>query len=177
MKRLICILMLMMLLSGMAHAEIIPDLTLVTPMPTAVPAPTEFACEAFIVNLPTGMELMDAASLAGYEAALQALYPAAGQTQLAAIHPEKDAVLCFRLMESAQLPIDAAREAALHITGSAENASEFSFGANSCAGFSHSIEQTQYHSYFFTNGSSLLLISAIGLDAAEIDSMLASLDF
>lgn len=176
MKKLFCLLLLAALL-GAAAAESLPELTLVTPMPSAAPAPTEFACEAFIVNLPAGMQLLDAASLAGYEAAAQALFPSEGRLQFAAVNPENNAALSFSLLESVQTPLEAAQEAALHISGSAENAAEAQFGANSGARFSFALEDSEYCFCYFTNGSSLLLVCAVGLEEAQLDSMLSTLDF
>lgn len=177
MKRLIAALLLLLALSLPAQAEILPDLTLVTPMPTAAPAAMEFACEAFIVTLPAGMELMDAAALEAYEAAVEGLLPAGAHIQLAAVHPEKAAALCFALLESAQLPLEAAGEAALHISGDAGLASETTFGANSGAGFSHVISGQEYSFHFFSNGSALLMVCSAGLQEAQLDAMLNSLDF
>lgn len=177
MKRFISILLLVMLFAASAHAETMPDLTLVTPMPTAMPSPTEFACEAFIVNLPAGMEILDAAALEGYAAAVQELYPGDGLIQLAAMNPETEAALCFILMESDQAPLDAAKEAALHICGSSEGVIEAGYDANSGALFRHSIDANKYSFYFFSNGSSLLMICATGLNEFELVTMMMTLDF
>lgn len=177
MKRLFSMLLLLMLLTASAHAETTPGLTLVTPMPTAMPSPTEFACEAFIVNLPAGMEIIDASALEGYTAAVQALYPGDGLIQLAAVNPETDAALCFILMESDQTPLDAAKEAALEICGNSESVTEAGFDANSGARFRHTIDGAKYSFYFFSNGSSLLMICATGLDEFQLVTMMMTLDF
>lgn len=177
MKRFLSILLLLLLIALPAQAELLPDLTLVTPMPSAVPAPTEFACEAFIVNLPTGMEIMDSTSLEGYAAAVQQLYPGDGLIQLAAVNPDTRAALCFILMESDQTPLDAAKEAALHICGSSDNVIEAGYDANSGALFRHSIDETKYSFYFFSNGSSLLMICSSGLDEFQLVTMMMTLDF
>lgn len=177
MKRLACILLLLSMLTFSAQAEILPDLTLVTPTPSPMPTATEFACEAFIVSLPAGLKLLEPAALEGYAAAVQALYPAQAQIQLAASNPDSGAVLCFILMETAQTPMEAAQEAALAITGSAENAVEAIFGVNSGACFRHDGDILPYSFHFFSNGSALLLICSSGLEDASISSMLSSLDF
>lgn len=169
--------MLIALLSGSVYAETTPGLTLVTPMPTAMPSPTEFACEAFIVNLPAGMEIIDASALEGYAAAAQDLYPGNGLIQLAAMNPETDAALCFILMESAQAPLDAAKEAALEICGNTDSVVETGYDANSGARFRHTIDGTKYSFYFFSNGSSLLMICASGLDEFQLVTMMMTLDF
>ncbi len=177
MKRFISVLLLMMLLILPAHAEILPALTLVTPTPSPAPVATEFACEAFIVTLPAGMELVDASALEGYAAAVQSLYPNNGLIQLAAVNPDTDAALCFILMESAQTPLDAATEAALHICGNSDSVIEAGYDANSGALFRHSIDERKYSFYFFSNGNSLLMISASGLDEFQLVTMMMSLDF
>lgn len=176
MKRILCMLLLL-LLAIPVHAETLPDLALVTPMPTAMPSPTEFACEAFIVNLPAGMEIIDVSALEGYAAAVQELYSGNGLIQLAAVNPETDAALCFMLLESDQNPLDAAKEAALHISGSADGVIETGFDANSGALFRHSIDERKYSFYFFSNGDSLLMICSTGLDEFQLVTMMMTLDF
>ena len=177
MKRLFCLLMLLFLCPGLAAAQSLPELTVVTPAPTAVPAGTEFSCEAFIVYLPAGLEPLVEEDLAAYEAALQAGFPDTAQIQLAAVNAGHSAALCFALMDSVQTPADAAREAAMHILGNSDTVAELAFGANTCAGFACAADDTTYRLYYFSNGTQLLLVSASGLSDSEVDAMLTSLDF
>lgn len=146
------------------------------PALTAEPAGTEFSCEAFIVRLPAGLEPMDEAQLAGYDAAVQFDFPDTAQTLLAAADAQRGAALCFALRESAQLPLEAAQEAAASILGSPDNARELRFGENSGAGFAVAVEDSAYCIYFFSNGSQLLLVTLGGLTDEESASMLSTLD-
>lgn len=177
MKRLICMLMLLACLLSAASAEVLPELIVVTPAPTAAPLGTEFSCEAFIVRLPYGLEIIDDESLAGYEAAVSAAYPAAGLTQLVAMNAAGDAAVCFALMDSTQTPIEAAREAARNVLGSDETVTEPVFGANSSASFACAAEDTAYAFYYFSNGQQLLLVSVSALEEAQLNTMLESLIF
>lgn len=174
MKRLFSILLLALLLPCFAAAE--SAITLVTPMPSAAVG-VEFSCEAFIVRLPAGMLAMDEADLTGYEAALQSAFPGAAQTLLAAVNPGTGAALCFALANSALTPDEAAREAATHILGSPDSAQAFAFGSNSAAGFACAVQDTTFRIYFFSNGSQLLLSAITGLNDAEVEGMLTTLDF
>ena len=174
MKRLFSIFMLILLLPCFAAAE--NAITLVTPMPSA-PAGVEFSCESFIVRLPVGMQPMEEADLTGYEAAMQSAFPGTAQTLLAAINPENNSALCFALADSVLSADEAAREAASHILGSPDSAQPFIFGTNSAAGFACAVQDTTFRIYFFSNGSRLLLAAITGLGDAEVDAMLASLDF
>ncbi|MBQ8506194.1 MAG: hypothetical protein IJ466_02010 [Clostridia bacterium] len=175
MKRLFSIFMLLIILPCFALAE--TALTLVSPTPSIAPLGTEFSCEAFIVYLPFGMEPLDEAALAGYDAAVQAGFPDTAQTLLAASDPAGEAVACFALMDSQQTSIEAAREAAATILGSPDSAQEIIFGANTAAGFACAVEDITFRLYFFSNGSQLLLVSASGLGDAEVETMLSTLDF
>ena len=174
MKRLFSLFMLLLLIPCLAAAE--APIVLVTPT-HAVAAGLEFSCEAFIVHLPAGMEPMDEAELAGYNAAAQAGFPATAHTLLAAADPAQSAALCFAIADSVQTPIEAAREAAQSILGSPENAQECSFGPNTGAGFACAVEEATFRIYFFSNGSQLLLVSVSGLDDSAVQTMLSTLDF
>lgn len=177
MKRILCMLMLAILLPCCALAE--AQLVLVSPTPSAqpVPAGVEFSCEAFFVTLPAGMEILSDAQMEGYTAAIQAAFPDSAPAQLAAVDLERNAALCFSLAPSALPPLDAAKEAASTILGNAESASEFAFGANSCAGFGFSVEDNIYRVFYFSDGAQLLTVTTCGLTDAEITAMLGSLDF
>lgn len=177
MKRFICMLLLPISLFCVARAETLPSLTVVTPAPTATPVGTEFSCEAFIVRLPYGMDILDEDALAAYEAAVQAAYPEAALTQLVAVNAAGDAAVCFALLDSAQTPVDAAREAAQNVLGSGDTVSELSFGTNVSAGFACAAEEIAYRFYYFSNGHQLLLVSVSGLEDSQINAMLESLIF
>ena len=177
MTRILCILMLAIFLPCCALAE--SQLVLVSPTPSAQPVPVgvEFSCEAFFVTLPAGMEILSDAQMEGYTAAVQAAFPDFAPAQLAAVDLERNAALVFSLAPSALAPLDAAKEAASAILGSDESASEFSFGANLCAGFAFAAADTAYRVFYFSDGAQLLAITACGLTETEIAAMLSSLDF
>lgn len=175
MKRIFSIMLLLIILPCFALAE--TAITLVTPTPEPANMGTEFSCEAFIVSLPLGLEPMDEQELTGYHAAAEADFPATAHTILAAANDARTAAACFALADSVQAPLEAAREAAASILGNPDSAQEFTFGANSCAGFACAVEDTTFRLYFFSNESHLLLVSISGLADDEVERMLATLDF
>ena len=137
----------------------------------------EFACDVFSVALPFGYAALSEAELAGYEAAVESDYPGAAETLLVTANIDGTASVCFSITQSAQDPLEAAQEAALNILGSAENASECSFGDNRCGYFACTADELTFETLFLSNGSALLTICACNMPQAELAAMMESLNF
>lgn len=184
MKRIFCVLMILVLLPCFALAEATaspaasadPTAT-ATIAPTPEPAGTEYSCESFIVRLPEGMEALDDEYLAGYSAAVSSDYPGAGELVMAAGHIEREAYVTFSTIETAQTAPEAAREAALKILGSDSGVLEATFGANTYSCFACAIEDLTFRMYFLSNGNHLLCIAENGLEDEELMLVLQTMAF
>lgn len=184
MKRIFAIAAALMLAltPALAESSLAPALT---PTPTAAPTATatpepageEFACDEFSVRLPEGLDVLDAETLAGYDAAAQSDYPASGEMCLVAANADFSAAVSFALAPSELTSAEAAREAAMQILASDSGVIETTFGENACACFACSIEDLTFHMYFFSLGDRMLVVTASGLEDNQIASMLESLHF
>lgn len=181
MKRILCILAVLTLmpLAACAETTVVDVLQLITstPAPSPEPAGETFASEDLIVTLPAGMTILDEADRAGYEAAVQADFPNAGRTVLAASNGDHSAALIFALAESDQEALSAAREAAERIIGSADEVRQTTLGENSFCSFACAVESSVFHIYCISDGARLLTIGASGLEEDQIETMLAGLNF
>ncbi len=148
-------------------------------LPGALGAPTLAAAECsdgeFQMRLPRGLEPLDGEEMAGYEAAVLSDYPGAAQTLLAAASADRSAALLVAAIDSDAGCLEAAREAAGALLGYPDAARELRFGANRCAGFGCAIGAQAYRLYFFSGGAQLILIAATGLEAEDVEAMLAGL--
>jgi len=165
----IMLLMLALPLSACAELSLNPVL------PTEQPAYTQFSCAHFSVSLPAGFEPLSDAVHAGYEAAAERDYPAAGETLLVAANADRSASFYFAYAPIVQEPLDAAREAALNILGSDLGASERSYGENRFGCFACAAEDRTYHSFFLRSGEGMLVIVACNVPEADLAATLEKL--
>ena len=166
---LLSLLMLALPLSACAELSLAPA------MPIEQTAGTQFSCAHFSISLPAGFEPVSETGLAGYEAAVDRDYPAAGETLLIATNAARSASVYFAHIPAAQDPLEAAREAALNILGSDANAAERSYGENRFGHFACAAENRTYQSFFLRSGEGMLVIVACDVAEAELTAMLESL--
>ena len=197
MKRILTLLTVLTLSLTAALAETVPVVTATpasttpsaapTVMPTPTPAPTpsptpepygtEYILEEFTVRLSDDLIPLDEEALAGYAAAAQSDFPDSGEMRLVAANEDFSAAISFALAPSDQSAADAAREAAQTILGSDAGVVETRFGGNDCACFACSIGDMTFHSYYFALDGQLLVVTASGLEDADLASILENLTF
>ena len=174
-KHFLCALIALMMIAMPALAEggLVSALESSAPEPTG----TEFARDGLRLTLPAGLELLEGEILEAYEAAVQFDYPDAAQTILAAVDVENGAALLLAEAESDADCLDAARDAAETLIGNPDIAKEKDCGKNHCAYFACAIGEQTFRLYFLSDGERLLIVSASGLKGAEVEDMLAELEF
>ena len=185
MKKILCGMIVLCMLACCALAEsspeVIADPTLsiqpVSPTPTAEPVGETYSSEDLIVTLPHGLNRLSPDDLAGYDAALQADYPGAGKTLLAAANDDFSAVITFSAADITTDSLSAANEAAEKILGSSTGVVQSQFGENEYAAFACAIGEDIYRLYCLGSGSRLLIIGAVGLEEQQLSAMLAGLIF
>lgn len=181
MKKIICALLTLALLSGMALAEasIIEQpqiiIEMITPSPSPEPVGENFSSEDLIVTLPVGMAILSAEERAGYDAAVSFDFPGAGTTLLLAAG--EGCALSFSTLETDQDAASAAREAAVAIFGSDASVEEITLGENNFSSFRAAVGEDTFHLFFLSNGERLLCVGASGLEEREIHAMLTGLSF
>lgn len=182
MKRIVCALcaVLSILTPALGEgASIAPSaaIQIVTPTPSAAPQGAHFSGEGLSVTLPLNFEILDEEARAGYDAAVQADYPDAARTLLAAQKTDGSAVLCFSAYETDNDAPAAAREAAQKILNSTLTVGDVQYGSNSYSSFVCAISDQIYNLYYLKGAQQMLLISASGLTELEIETMLSGLSF
>lgn len=179
MKKILCILAALMLLFACCAAEeaesAATDIILITP--TATPVGREFSSEDIIVTLPAGLEILEGAELAAYEAATEDDFPGAARTLLAASTADAASVLVFSAVESDLSSPEFADEAARIVLGGTDAVNQVQFGENSYAAFTCAISDQQYRLYILQGEKQLLIIGASGLAESEMEAMLTGLIF
>jgi len=183
MMKLFCMLTAVSMLLCCAAAESTPEaspsptILLVTPTPTAVPMGAVFSSEDLIVTLPYGMEILDDAARAGYDAAAEADFPGASSTLLAAANADRSAVVHFSVSEMETDAAAAARSAAQTILNSTATVFDLQCGENSYSGFVCAIGDQIYNLYYLSGEGRMLMIGASGLSEGELSAMLTGLIF
>lgn len=183
MKRIFCALTACILLGSFALAEAVPsaspvpEMLLITATPTAAPLGTVFSNEDLTVTLPLGLEILDEAAREGYDAAVQADFPGAARTVLAAAGEDKGAVVHFSVSDLEMDAAAAAREAAEKILHSTATVTDVQYGANSYSGFACAIGEQIYKLYYLKGEKGMLMIGTSGLEETQIASMLSGLVF
>lgn len=150
-----------------------PALATASPSPT--PAGVLWEGGGLRLLLPQRLSPLDADALEGYAAAAQSDFPGAGETILLAASADFSAAANFSAIDGASDALQAAREAAEGILGSADTVTELTYGENHCAAFACAIGEQTYSLYFFSDGARVIVAGASGLDASEISAMLSSL--
>ena len=174
-KRFLCALIALMMIAMPALAE--GGLVSALESSTPEPAGTEFERDGLRLTLPAGLELLEGEILEAYDAAVQFDYPDAAQTILAAVDVENGAALLLAEAESDADCLNAARDAAETLIGNPDIAKEKDCGENHCAYFACAIGEQTFRLYFLSDGERLLIVSASGLKGAEVEDMLAELEF
>lgn len=182
MKKRFCILLAALLICCAALAENsapspTPGITMITPTPSAMPQGTVYSGEELTVTLPVGLEILDEAERAAYDAAAQADYPDAARTALAAVNADCSAAVHFAIAEMDMDAAAAAREAAQLILGSTISVTDAQYGENSYSGFVCAIGEQVYNLYYLAGEGRMLIIGASGLTEGEISAMLSGLIF
>lgn len=146
---------------------------------TATPAPEGAPYEAqdFSCTLPARLQVLDAATQAGYDAAVQADYPDFGPAALCALSESGDAALTITLQDSTQDALTAAQEAAMDILGDGAGVTEVVYESNHWAAFACGMEEKVYSLYFLSSGEKLLVLGVSGLEDAELSMVLGSMRF
>lgn len=187
MKRIGLILMIIALLGVSALAEgeanisaptVMTEIEVFTAAPTATPQPAGevFSCETLIITLPEGYTMLDEAEATGYTAAVEDAY-AIGAHQLFAAVNEDNAAICMAMIEDATPALEACRAAAENMLGSADNAAEYTYGANTYAGFACALDNSVFQIYYISDGTHLVTITTANLGVEDIGALLESLTF
>lgn len=182
MKKEFCILLTALLICCAALAESgspspTAGVMMITPTPSAMPPGAVYSSEELTVTLPDGLEILDEAERAAYDAATQADYPDAARTILAAVNADCSAAVHFAIAEMDMDAAAAAREAAQMILGSTISVTDVQYGENSYSGFVCAIGEQIYSLYYLTGEGRMLIIGASGLSESEISAMLSGLIF
>ena len=187
MKRILALLTALALILSAALAETVPLVTstpastgltpTLPPTPTPEPFGTEYVLEEFTVRLSDDLLPLDEEALAGYNAAAQSDFPDAGEMRLVAANADFSAAISFALAPSGQTASEAAREAAQTILDSDAGVVETRFGENECACFACAIGEMTFHIYYFALDGQLLVVTASGLEDADLAAMLENLSF
>ena len=171
-KYFLCALMALTLAMAPAMAEG----GLVAALGTPEPVPAEFEADGLQIVLPLGMEILEDAPEAP-DAAVLPDDSGMARMILAATDEQRGAALILAEADSEQNCLDAARSAAEALTGDPDAAEEAEFGENRAAVFTCEIEEQTCALYYFSDGSRLIVVGAIGLEQDEIDEMLSGLRF
>ena len=186
-RRFLCALIALMLTALPALAEGGLNSALATPTPapatpapatpTPAPAGVEVTRGSLRITLPAGMEVLEDELLEGYDAAVQLDYPEIAETILAAVDPDREAMLIIAEIDSGADCLDAAQEAAQQLIGNPDNAKERTFGENHCAYFLCAIGDQTFRLYYLSDGARLLMVGTSGLARSEAEDMVAGLQF
>ena len=189
MKRISLILLILALLNIFALAEgeintntpvptLITEIEVYTSAPTATPEPAGevFSCETLIITLPMGYTMLEEGEAAGYTAAVEDAYHTDAHFLFAAEN-ENGAAICMAMIEDSTPALEACRAAAESMLGSKDNAAEYTYGANTYAGFACALDNSVFQIYYISDGAHLVMISTANLAAEEIAAMLESLTF
>lgn len=157
---------------------------LATPAPTAAPtaapestpAGPEFTGGGLRLTLPEGFEILAGEELAAYEAAVQFDFPGAAQTLFAAADPKRGASLVLVAFESEASCLDAAREAAQALVGDPDAAEELQIGETPAAQFDCAVGGQRFRLRYLSDGGRILVLGASGLEGAELDAVLGTLE-
>lgn len=187
MKHILALLTVLALTLSAALAETVPLVTAtpasaaltptLPPTPTPEPFGTEYVLDEFTVRLSDELIPLDDEALAGYAAAAESDFPASGEMRLVAANADYSAAISFALAPSDQSAAEAAREAAQTILGSDEGVVETRFGENDCACFACAIGEMTFHIYYFALDGQLLVVTASGLEDADLAAILENLSF
>lgn len=189
MKRFLCAFVVLMLIcqpvlaettvqpTAEPTAESTPRIIIELATPTPVPDGETFSNEDLIITFPYGMHALDEEARVGFDAALQASYPDAARTIVAAADEAMQKSLVAAVITSDMEALSAAKEAAEAILGTSESVQELTLGENSYASFACAIGAYNYYLYCLSDGEELLLVGVSGLNQAETEYMLTGLKF
>lgn len=162
MKKIICAILAVCLLISLAYAE---------------GNPAVFSCEDFSITLPEGMRILAEQESAGYEAAVEADFPNAAETMLAAVSEDEGKAITVSLVESKQDGLAAAKEAAEKILGSSTSVKENTYGKNTCGSLICAVGDLQFELYYLSKGEKLMIVGFSGLERTEIEETLSGISF